>query len=174
MKSRILIPVAVIMFWACSTPRYSYHFDTYDYNSGRKQSSGSTSGDQASETSPVLMDNPVLEARADAIADPSIRPASGKTESSVTPAITRTERKEIKKDLKNLVKEYSKLKKKSDHVGTSQASKQMDHDLKMAAIFGAVGLLLSLLGGVHTLFWVLGVVALVIGVVFLIKWIARQ
>jgi hypothetical protein len=50
----------------------------------------------------------------------------------------------------------------------------MDKDLKMAAIFGSVGLVLTFLGGVNSVFWVLGVIAIVIGVVFFIRWLSRQ
>ena len=52
--------------------------------------------------------------------------------------------------------------------------KAMDHDLKMALIFGIVGIVLSALGGVNSIFWILGVISTVIAIVFLIKWIAEQ
>ncbi len=50
----------------------------------------------------------------------------------------------------------------------------MDHDLKLAIIFGAVGLTLTLFGGVNEVFWILGVIAFVVGVVFFVKWVVRQ
>ena len=50
----------------------------------------------------------------------------------------------------------------------------MDNDLKLAIIFGAVGLTLTLFGGINEAFWILGVISIVVGVVFLIKWLVRQ
>jgi hypothetical protein len=50
----------------------------------------------------------------------------------------------------------------------------LDPDLKMAIIFGAVGLVLALFGGISEVFTVLGVIAILVGVYFLIKWLIRQ
>ncbi len=50
--------------------------------------------------------------------------------------------------------------------------KALDKDLKLAAIFGAVGIVALLIGG--DVFWVIGGIALLIGVVFFVMWLARQ
>jgi hypothetical protein len=47
----------------------------------------------------------------------------------------------------------------------------MDHDLKLAAIFGAVGIVGLLITGV---FYYIGAIMLLIGAFFLVKWIIRQ
>jgi hypothetical protein len=50
----------------------------------------------------------------------------------------------------------------------------MDNDLKLAAIFGAVGIVGLMLGGATDVFWIIGGIALLVGVVFLVKWLVRQ
>jgi hypothetical protein len=65
-------------------------------------------------------------------------------------------------------------KRTGDTVAANNATSTMDSDLKMAIIFGAVGLTLTLFGGINEAFWVLGVIAIVVGVVFLVKWLVRQ
>lgn len=178
MKNLILLIIAVVFLASCSAPKYAYYFDTYDYNSGKKQATAQTSQIPAvtQEASPLVLQPETV------VADASAEPATiTETKAVVMPdkkviaekiaAMSKSDRKELKKELKN----YIKSAKKNGHEGSSvNASKAMDHDLKLAAIFGAVGLILTLLGGINTVFWVLGVIALVIGVVFFIKWLARQ
>ena len=79
-----------------------------------------------------------------------------------------------KKNLKQAVKEYRKQLKKADSGKGVQDKKALDHDLKMAIIFGAVAVVLSTLSGFSYVFWIVAVVSLVIGLVFLIKWLSRQ
>ena len=50
----------------------------------------------------------------------------------------------------------------------------MDNDLKMALIFAVVAIVLSAFGGVNSIFWILGVIATVVAIVFFIKWLAEQ
>ncbi len=49
---------------------------------------------------------------------------------------------------------------------------EWDEDLKLATIFGAVGITGLIIGG--NVFNIIGAIALVIGVVFFVKWIIRQ
>ncbi len=37
MKKYLLLIASVLMLTACSTPKYAYYFDHYDYNSGKKK-----------------------------------------------------------------------------------------------------------------------------------------
>lgn len=48
----------------------------------------------------------------------------------------------------------------------------MDNDLKLAAIFGAVGIVALIISG--DVFYIIGGIALIIGVVFFVKWLVRQ
>src|SRR5690606_39816577 len=76
--------------------------------------------------------------------------------------MSRAERKEFRKEAKALIKTYIKAKKEGDEVKAAQAAQAMDHDLKMAAIFGAVGIVALIIGG--DVFWIIGGIALIIGV----------
>ena len=182
MKNLFLLIIAALFFAACSSPKYTYNFDYYDYNSGKKPSVAQQKVEPA-QTSPVEVAevSPLILEQQPVVADAGTTPVLENKKTVVTPdakaiaekvaSMSKSERKELKKNLK----EYIKSAKKNTSDGASvNASKQMDHDLKLAAIFGAVGLVLTLLGGINTVFWVLGVIALVIGVVFFIKWLARQ
>jgi cell division protein FtsW (lipid II flippase) len=88
--------------------------------------------------------------------------------------MSKSERKEFKKALKTELKNYIKGKKPGDTGASVADAKVMDHDLKMALIFGSVAIVLSFFGGVNSVFWILSVVALVVAVVFFIKWLAEQ
>src|SRR5687768_11298725 len=37
MKKSLLLIASVMLFAACSSPKYAYYFDHYDYNSGKKK-----------------------------------------------------------------------------------------------------------------------------------------
>jgi hypothetical protein len=76
--------------------------------------------------------------------------------------------------LKKQFKRYMKARRTGDITVANNAAGTMDQDLKMAIIFGAVGLTLTLFGGINEAFWILGVIAIVVGVVFLVKWLVRQ
>lgn len=183
MKNIIFILFGVLLLAACSTPKYTYFFDRYDYNSGRKNKTAENELTFSQErlNSPLAIEEGSLVAST----DQKITLAS-ETQSSVTPvtdpqaaqkkfsSMTKAEKKAFKKELKAEVKTYFKSKKKSDNGNSTDATKVMDYNLKMALIFGAVALVLSFFGGVNSIFWILSVVALVVGVVFFIKWLAEQ
>jgi hypothetical protein len=86
--------------------------------------------------------------------------------------LTKAEKKEMIKDLKKVVKEAKQLKKNAD---VDQSSKAMDYNLKMALIFLVVSLASGLLYWVSPpLAGILGLIALIIAIVFFVKWIAEQ
>jgi predicted deacylase len=86
--------------------------------------------------------------------------------------MSRAERKEFRKEAKALIKAYIQAKKSGDEVKATEAVMAMDQDLKMAAIFGAVGIVALIIGG--DVFWIIGGIALIIGVVFFVLWLSRQ
>lgn len=185
MKRNYLIPLAVLFLAACASPKYTYHFDEFDYNKGRsKAPTGTAIADAAPEASVVAADP--LKVHAETLvasADNShlvLPPVAVAPETSVaeeSPAtsykdMSRAERKEFRKEAKALVKTYIKAKKAGDEVKAAEAAQAMDHDLKMAAIFGAVGIVALIIGG--DVFWIIGGIALIIGVVFFVLWLSRQ
>ena len=180
MKKIILLMAGGLMIASCSTPKYAYHFDHYDYNSGKKHAVAQTTTNtaEAAEVSPLIIPEQSMVASVATSPVPvsakNITPADQKAIAEKIASLSKAERKDLKKELKEEMKKMVKAKKSGDNFETVKATKQWDHDLKMAAIFGAVGLVLSLFYGVSPVFWVLGVIALVVAIVFLIKWISRQ
>jgi len=180
MKNSILPVIGMLVFAACSSPKYTYHFDTYDYNSGRKTSVASTEVSSPETVSPLLIDETTLAA--DVQSEPVIaserKPAAGVLDRNALVAKVKSmsteEKKELKQDLKNFVKELKKAKKEAKNGQGVEGTKAWDHDLKMAAIFGVVAILLTAFYGISPVFWILGLISLVIAVVFFIQWLSRQ
>lgn len=198
MRNNAILFGAVLLLAACSSPKYAYHFDHYDYNSGRKQTvvaqtpaetipqPATTNTTAVNPGSPLAVGAESLVASAGqpvAIAspsEPSINETPARAEDPRTvlakkySSLSKTEKKEFRQAAKKQLKAYMKAKKAGDTVAAGEAINALDYDLKMAIIFGAVGLTLTLFGGVSEAFWILGVIAIVVGVVFLVKWLVRQ
>lgn len=191
MKNISAFLLGLLFLAACSAPKYSYHFDHYDYNSGRKKATtpAMANGD---EKAPAIVpmdeivpgpvaDDPLILEREDVTASTAVptpaNPASNASDLETFrkkyTEMSKRERREFRKTLKAEVKNYIKNRKSGDGltVGSTQV---MDSDLKLAIIFGAVALTLSFFGGVNSVFWIVSVVSLVIAVVFFIKWLVRQ
>lgn len=175
MKHLVTLVVSVLVLASCSTPKYTYNFDYYDYNSGRKKAEAEKVVARA-EAQPVIIEEPsplllpeesVVASAAEKAPAPVAKPAAKKYSD-----MSKSEKKEVRKALKTEVKKYLKNKKGEGSVG--KETQALDYNLKMAIIFGAVALTLSFFGGVNSVFWIASVIALVIGVVFFIKWIAEQ
>jgi hypothetical protein len=174
MKKLVLLFVAGVLAAACSSPKYTYEFGKHDYNAGKRkhmaQAEAVVSGQTLETAVASAEETPVVT---NEVAVPASVAISKETVKEVTKNLSKDDRKELKKDLKKEIKTYVKAVKKKD-VKSVSGTKAMDRHLKMAAIFGAVGLVLTLLGGVNSVFWVLGVISIVIGVVFFIQWLSRQ
>lgn len=191
---RILSPlVLTALVCACAAPKkYAYHFDHYDYNSGRKDTPVNSpssvsdahnqtpafvaSADEAVPTDFKKTGDDVLGPKDEALksegtAEEEIKAGLERVRESYY-AMDRAEKRAFRKDLKKEMKRA--IREKHDAVDGVSATQVMDNDLKLAIIFGAVGLTLSLFAGISAAFWVLGVVSIVVGVVFLIKWVVRQ
>jgi hypothetical protein len=48
----------------------------------------------------------------------------------------------------------------------------MDPDLKLAAIFGSIGVVALIIGG--DVFAIIGGIAMIVGLVFFVRWLVRQ
>jgi len=206
MKHILLLVAAILIVTACSSPRYTYNFDYYDYNSGRKhQHAKAAQSRTETEEHPLTLEERTLVASAApivlteedipaektaakpakvskpskaAIAETKNAEAAAKENAALLAKrykeLSKSQRKEFKAELKKQFKRYMKAKRTGDTVAANNATSNMDQDLKMAIIFGAVGLTLTLFGGINEAFWILGVIAIVVGVVFLVKWLVRQ
>lgn len=181
---KYLVPVlAIAVLASCSAPKYAYHFDHYDYNSGKNKSAVAAaqtpaeSPVSAEEASPLVLQEETLVASADekavVVAKPSTSVEAQKEAAMKKyAAMSKAERKAFRKEAKTQIKAYVKAVKSGDKEQVAKAAKGMDHDLKLAAIFGAVGIVSLLIGG--DVFWVIGGIALIIGVVFFVMWLTRQ
>jgi hypothetical protein len=199
MRKYFLFLLTITILASCSTPKYTYYFDHYNYNSGKKRPAVDKAVPDSKKNvdkNPLTLDSRTLTASKDHVVVPlpdksSLASAeSNEIKLSTTSAkvsaatsarrykeLSKAQRKEFRKAMRENMRRYVVPKKSTDplnSVTSVKEAKVMDHDLKMAIIFGSVGLTLSLFGGVNTVFWVLSVIAVVVGVVFLIKWLSRQ
>src|SRR5688572_3687752 len=109
MKHIFLMAVSVLLLAACSTPKYTYNFDYYDYNSGRKKAEAERLVAQAEtqavvieESSPLrLTEEDVVASTSEKVPAPIAKPA-GKKYSDMS----KSEKKDLRKAVKTEVKKY--------------------------------------------------------------------
>lgn len=158
---KILYFVAVVGAAACSSPKYTASFQKSDVQTGYHAVAANHPADIQPE-----------ELVASTVATPTLQSITTPTEVKGSYLkMTKAEQKNVRQQLKKQIKSIVKEQKKEMAVNSTQAS-GMDHDLKLAAIFGAVGIVGLLIGG--QAFTIIGGIALIIGVVFFVKWLLRQ
>lgn len=169
MKYTYFCLLALFVLASCSPSKYTYNFDYYDYNSGRKPRKEFST--QAVHKPVLLIDEKSLVASSKEsevyISKPT--PPMTKTEAKArVKSMSRAEREELRIEIKNYVREV----KKSNIDNSENASKALTGDLKRAVIFGAVGLVLLIIGG--DVLFILGAAALIVGLFFFIRYLSRQ
>ena len=169
MKNKITALLAVILLASCSAPKYSYYFDHYKYNTGKKQNQG-TNESARSIDQPLLM---ASTSRQPIVLDEAVKTAATSPIQKTSSQLTKSDRKTLRHELKKEIKRYTAAKRNLNLVKTAHAS-GMDHDLKLAAIFGAIGIVGLILNSVTVAFGIIGGIALIIGIVFFVKWLIRQ
>ncbi len=169
MKKIVYLFLTAVMFAACSSPKYTASFNSYDSPSGYRPVKA------ADVETPVT--TPV--APPELIASTSSAPVELKRETTSSTEVrktyvqmTKAERKTLRTHLRSEVKTYVKDQKAKLSPKSTEGTKAMDNDLKLAAIFGAVGVVATIIGG--DVFWIIGGIAFIIGVVFFVKWLVRQ
>jgi hypothetical protein len=179
MRKYLLPVLAIAVLASCSAPKYAYHFDRYDYNSGKKKTDPAAAQASAHEDiaeHPLQIEQQTLVASADekpvVLAESPAAEVRKEAPVKKYADMSKTEKKEFRKEAKAQIKQYVKAVKSGNAEDRIEAAKAMDQDLKLAAIFGAVGLVALLIGG--DVFWVIGGIALIIGVVFFVMWLTRQ
>lgn len=186
MKKMFLLVLPALLC-ACSSPRYAYHFDHYDYSEGRKPEVAmrsendksvapqSTENDLLADASKrIILEEParIMEPPSGDIGAKTYAKKSDDRKIESLSKFSRKERREFIRELKSAIRESKKNTYNTD-IAPDEIN-EMDKDLKFAIIFGAVGLTLSLFTGVNAVFGVLGIIAIVVGVVFLVRWLIRQ
>lgn len=172
MKIRLISLACVALCLACSAPKTAYKFDYHDYNSGRKakdakEEVASNPGPLPVRAEQLVAMEPVKEEATTSIE--SVEKPVLATPAKAYEDMSKKERRELRREFK---KEIRSIIKKKDVVNSVDAANALDKDLKLAAIFGAVGIIALIISG--PVFYIIGGIALIIGVIFFIKWLIRQ
>jgi Flp pilus assembly protein TadB len=160
--------VSVVVLASCSSPKYAAHFPSSNVDANYHAAKVA----QVETVAPVTTESQVLTASVSVA--PVALPAEEvrKQVKDAYAKLSKEQKKEVRQLLKKEIKSISKNAKKDASVTAVAARGGIDHDLKLAAIFGAVGLVGLLIGG--NVFTVIGAIAMIIGVVFFVKWLMRQ
>ncbi|MBK8290838.1 MAG: hypothetical protein IPK96_07640 [Flammeovirgaceae bacterium] len=165
---KIIYLLAVVLLASCSGPKYTASFNSYDSPRGYHK--------ETIVEAPVVVIDP-----ATLVASTSEAPIEIKeTEAPVTEVrktyiqMTKTERKALRNHIRTEIKSTVKEQKAKLAPSSTAATSAMDNDLKLAIIFGAVGIVGLMLGGASNVFFYIGGIALLVGVVFFVKWVIRQ
>jgi hypothetical protein len=165
---KILYLFVLGLMASCSSPKYAANFNYYKSNSGYTGGYGEL---KIEETSIAPIEPAKLIAGIDEKMIILEESPAANEERKTYLQMDKTERKALrqylKKEMKTMVKE-----KKNESVESVSGTKALEHDLKLAAIFGAVGIVGLLISG--DVFFIIGAIALLIGVVFFVKWLVRQ
>lgn len=163
---KIIYLLTAVLFAACSSPKYTASFNSYDTPSGYRPV-------KATEAPVTTTNSPEL------LASTSSAPVEIKSEVGSSTEVrktyvqmSKTERKVVRNHLRSEIKTYVKDQKAKLSPQSTEATNAMDNDLKLAAIFGAVGVVATIIGG--DVFLIIGGIAFIIGVVFFVKWLVRQ
>lgn len=167
MKKITYLLTALVLLAACSGPKYTASFNSYD-----------TPGSYHTVVTPTEAPVAVIDP-ATLVASVSEAPLEIKTEETKPVEVrktyvqmTKTERKALRNHIKTEIKSTVKEHKAKLAPSSTQETNAMDKDLMLASIFGAVGVVALIIGG--DVFWVIGGISMLIGVVFFVKWIVRQ
>lgn len=162
---------SLVLLASCSTPKYTYYFDHYDYTSRKTQA---TASNQNNLNQNVIAIDENIVASVDKekiyVAETPLNPTleNKKTTIEAIKALSPQEKRQLKKEIKRYVKSIEK----GPSIESDQSTKAMENDVKLAAIFGSVGIVLLIIGG--EVLYVLGAIALLIGLYFLIRWLVHQ
>jgi len=168
MKRTLLILTLAAFIASCSAPQYTYNFDHYNYHAGKKTESAKV--ETIADQGPPAIQPESLSASSEIeVIEPAISLIEKKPGEQVN--LSKSQRNDLKKTIRTIKKD-SKAEKKN--IKSSQSTSALDHDLKLAAVFGAVGVVGIILGSLASVFSVIGGISLLIGVVFFVIWLTKQ
>ena len=170
MKKVLYVLVTALLASACSSPKYTASFNSWDKHVNYQTAAKSEA--VVVEPAQIAQPEQLLASTSNAPAEVKAAPKEEVRKSYIQ--MTKTERKAVRTHLRSEIKSYVKEQKKNFGIESTKATGAWDNDLKLAAIFGAVGLIFTALWGTSEILGIIGVVAVVIALVFLIKWLARQ
>lgn len=166
MKKNLFLIIPFVFFFSCSAPKFAAHQATKDAKvagASNASSKQETSGESVLAASTKTTPNLAIEVSQAEIKENYLK-------------LSKEERKEVRQLLKKEIKKIGKIQKsqKKEMAVTSTQARGLDHDLKLAAIFGAVGVVGLLLGSAGQFFTIIGAISLIIGTVFFVKWLMEQ
>jgi hypothetical protein len=167
MRISLLFIAIILLTSACSAPKYTASFNSYPAH--MVQNNKAVQVTPSTEISSYNSE-PVLASTSFAPSEVKVTPT---TAPNASIKIDKREKKEAIKKLRSDVKTYIIEQKKHAHESSYQDF-EWDNDLKLAAIFGAAGLVGVLLGGISVVFSIIGGAALIIAVIFFVQWVIRQ
>ncbi len=166
MKKTLLLLAFVVAMASCSSPKYAYYFSRH------QQAVAKQDGIALPQMAAGAQRAEVLTASVSPVSMLSNETASVAPDfKSSAPELSKEKRAALRHDMKKAIAKLRVDKKMKSSLAAAKAS-GMDNDLKLAIIFGAVGIVGLIIGG--NVFTVIGGIAMLIGVVFFVKWIIRQ
>jgi hypothetical protein len=169
MKKYAFLFFTVATLVSCSTPKYTYYFDHYNYAKKDLTPEAIVTVQEPIQESPLILNENTLVASVNEkvvyVAEPTPTIAKEEAIAKIS-SMSRDEQKELKKGVKRFVKENKK------EIKNGNTAKALESDVKLAAIFGAVGIVLLIIGG--DVLYILGAVALIVGLYFFIRLLIRQ
>lgn len=179
MKFHQMLFGAAIILSACSSPKYVYHFDHYDYNSGKKATEKLISP-TVEKQAPLQINPETLVASSDnkvvAIEDEKVKalPTTVEVLTKKYTSMSKADRRQFRGQLKKEIKNYVKLNeaRKKDNGASVNATKAFDTTVALALVFGVAGIVLIALASTSNVLWVLGAISVVIGAALFVKWVS--
>jgi len=169
---KILYVLSALMVVACSSPKYTASFNQYDPQVNYHPLKKVTVESQAKSVTPEEVQVPVLASTANAPTDVRAEKPADVRKTYVQ--MTTAERKALRTQLKSEIKNFVKDQKKNLGVESAKATAAWDNDLKLAAIFGLIGIVASAFWATSSVLGIIGTIAIIIAIVFLVKWLVRQ
>ncbi len=163
--------ISICFLAACSGSKYTASFPPRASNYYAAENSKSLKSEPLA-AAPTPIDALQLEASTQSTPSLSLLEAKKDFGNNYV-KMSRPERKEVRQLLKKGIKNISKNQNKGMSVSSTKAA-GLDQNLKLAAIFGAVGIVGLLLGVAGQFFVVIGAISLIVGVVFFVKWLLVQ
>ncbi len=173
MKNLLYVLIIAIVASACSGPKYTASFNSWDKRVNYQVAAtpeATVIAEPVIEPVTIVHSEQLIASTSSAPVD--IKSAQAEEVRKTYIQMTRTERKELRTHLRSDIKSYVKEQKKNMGIESAKATSAMDNDLKLAAIFGTVGIVAMFIGG--DVFWIIGGIALIVGAVFFVKWLVRQ
>jgi hypothetical protein len=169
---KIFYLLSVLMVVACSSPKYTASFNQYDPQVNYHPLKEGSIENQAKSVNPEPVQVPVLASTASIPTEVKAEKSAEVRKTYVQ--MTTAERKALRAHMKREIKTYVKEQKKNLGIESTKATAAWDNDLKLAAIFGLIGIVASAFWASSSVLGIIGTIAIIIAIVFLVKWLVRQ